>query len=122
MLNNCLLSQIVILYDLYNFYIINIDIFTEESEKERGRRSLSPAQTLNHFILKNNTDQPAAALVDNPLDGLLQFETRISGHAVELVVQPLVHQLMQGFAEDIGLPYPTGAFLKFFEEIEHQFL
>lgn len=51
--------------------------------------------------LQDYTDQAAAALVDDPFDGLLQLDAGIAGHPTELVVQPLVDQLMQALAEDV---------------------
>lgn len=51
--------------------------------------------------LQNYTDQAAAALVDDPFDGLLQLDAGVAGHPAELVVQPLVDQLMQALAEDV---------------------
>lgn len=51
--------------------------------------------------LQDYTDQAAAALVDDPFDGLLQLDAGVAGHPAELVVQPLVDQLMQALAEDV---------------------
>ncbi len=51
--------------------------------------------------LQDYTDQAAAALVDDPFDGLLQLDAGIAGHPTELVVQPFVDQLMQALAEDV---------------------
>lgn len=51
--------------------------------------------------LQDYTDQAAAALVDDPLNGLLQLDAGVAGHPTELVVQPLVDQLMQALAEDV---------------------
>ena len=53
------------------------------------------------LLLQNYTDQATAALVDDPFDGLLQLDAGVAGHPTELVVQPLVDQLMQALAEDV---------------------
>ena len=42
-----------------------------------------------------NTDQTRAPLVDDPFDGLLQLHPGVGRHPVQLVMQPLVHQLVQ---------------------------
>ncbi len=54
--------------------------------------------------LKDDADQAAAPLVDDALHRLLELDAGVGGHTVELVVQPLVDQLVQGVAEDVGLP------------------
>lgn len=38
------------------------------------------------LLLQNYTDQAAAALVDDPFDGLLQLDAGVAGHPAELVV------------------------------------
>lgn len=53
------------------------------------------------LLLQDYTDQAAAALVDDPFDGLLQLDAGIAGHPAELVVQPFVDQLMQALAKDV---------------------
>lgn len=53
------------------------------------------------LLLQDYTDQAAAALVDDPFDGLLQLDAGVAGHPAELVVQPLVDQLMQALAKDV---------------------
>ena len=42
-------------------------------------------------FLKNNTDQPIAAFVDNPLDGFPHLIARIHRHPVELVAVSYTH-------------------------------
>lgn len=53
------------------------------------------------LLLQDYTDKATAALVDDPFDGLLQLDAGVAGHPAELVVQPLVDQLMQALAEDV---------------------
>ena len=53
------------------------------------------------LLLQDYTNQAAAALVDDPFDGLLQLDAGVAGHPAELVVHPFVDQLMQALAEDV---------------------
>src|SRR5699024_7634680 len=65
----------------------------------------APAPTSGRSCrLKDDADQPVAPLVDDPLNRLLHADARVGGHPVELVVQPLVDQLVQRFAKDVALP------------------
>ena len=66
----------------------------------------------NTTILQNNANQPVTALVDNPLYSLLNTHTRIMRHTGKLCVQSLVYKLVEGFAENIGIPNFNGVFLK----------
>lgn len=83
----------------------------EGNPSRPDRRKNSPADDPGCFLreiplqivitLQDYTDKAAAALVDDPFDGLLQLDAGVAGHPAELVVQPLVDQLMQALAEDV---------------------
>ena len=44
------------------------------------------------------------AVVDDFLQGFLEFHLSIIRHSVQLVVKAFVHQLVEGFSKDIGFP------------------
>ena len=67
--------------------------------------------------LQNNADQTAGALVDDALKGLPQLGPGVVRHPLDLGVQILVHQLVEGFAEDVGLPDAAGVPLVLLEQI-----
>ena len=62
--------------------------------------------------LQNKADEPAAPLVDDALTGFLELEPCICRQAAELVVEPLIHQLVEGLAKDVGGPDVGGVLLK----------
>ncbi len=47
------------------------------------------------LVSQNKTDKSAAALVDNSLQGFLQFHSRLNRHFVKLVVKSLVDKFME---------------------------
>ena len=70
----------------------------------KGARS--PGEPRAPDCLEDDTDEPPAPLVDNALEGLLELEPRVHGHPIELSLEVLVDQLVEGAAEDIALPDP----------------
>src|SRR5699024_11304261 len=70
---------------------------------------------------QQNTDQAGAALVDDPLEGLLHFGAGFLGHMQQLGLQPLADQLVQAFAEDVGLPQLDGVVGKAGQQALDQF-
>lgn len=59
------------------------------------------AVLLNTSRLQYYTNQATAALIDDFLQGFLDFKSRVLWHTIKLVVQALVHKLMQGLSENI---------------------
>ena len=51
--------------------------------------------TASFSLLKYKADKSAAAFVDYSLKGFLELHSCVRGHTVQLVVQSLVHKLMQ---------------------------
>ena len=74
------------------------------------------------FFSQQNTDQPAAALVDDPLQGLGELGAGRLGHMLQLGVDALSHQLVEGLAEHIGLPDAGGVLVELTEHVPHQIL
>lgn len=69
---------------------------------------------------QNDADQPAGALVDDALEGLLELVAGVLRHALELAVEILADQLVEGLAEDVGLPDGLGVPLELLEqEVDH---
>ena len=68
------------------------------------------------LVLQNDADQSAGALVDDALECLLELGAGVVGHALELAVQILADQLMEGLAEDIGLPDGLGVPLELLKQ------
>ena len=65
----------------------------------RKKRSFAPL-----FVLQDNADKAAAALVDDSLERLRQLRARVVRHMGKLRVKSFVDQLIKRFAEHIGLP------------------
>ena len=65
-----------------------------------------PALLSRHFFvfLKNKTDEPAAAFVDNAADGFLKFKSCFLGHSSKLCMKAFVNKFVKGFSENVGLP------------------
>lgn len=59
------------------------------------------AVPLNTSRSQYYTNQATAALIDDFLQSFLDFKSRVLGHTIKLVVQALVHKLMQGLSENI---------------------
>lgn len=72
--------------------------------------------------LKNNANQPSAALVNDFLQSFLKFQLSIVGHSVQFVMQTFVNQLMQRFSENVRFPYLFGVNLKFVKQVMHKLL
>ena len=64
-----------------------------------------------------NTDQTAAPLVYNPLQGLLELQPRVHRHTVELRLQVFIDQLVEAAAKNIGLPDLRGVAAEFVHQI-----
>ena len=74
-----------------------------------------------HF-LQDDTDESAGTLVDDALEGLLKLAPGILRHPLELGVQILADQLVEGAAKDVGLPDGFGVTLELLEQIvDHLF-
>lgn len=71
-----------------------------------------PAFMLLLSGLKYNADQPAASLIDDPLQRFLKLVLRVVGHAVELVVQAFIDEFMERLAKYIGIPNFLGVGVK----------
>ena len=71
---------------------------------------------------QNNADEPAGALVEDFLQGLLHFLPGVLGHVLELGAQILADELVEGPAEDVGLPDFAGVALKLLEQVVHHVL
>ena len=63
-----------------------------------------------------SADEAGAALVDDLLQRFLHFGAGFLRHVQELVLQPVVDQLVQTFAKDIGLPQLDGVALKILQK------
>ena len=72
--------------------------------------------------LQNNANKTAGALVDDPLEGLLKLGAGVLGHPLEFGIEILADQLVEGAAENIGLPDGLGVPLKLLEEEVDHFL
>ncbi len=73
-------------------------------------------------MLQNNAYKAARTFVDDALEGLLELEAGVVGHPLELGLEILADQLMEGFSEDVGLPDLARIPLKFLKEIVHHLL
>ena len=72
----------------------------QECNKARG--------TSSRFVsLQDDTDETARALVDDALKRLLQAAECLLRHVQQLVLQPVVHQLMQAFANCLLYTSPS---------------
>ena len=74
------------------------------------------------LTLKDDANQAAATLVDDALYGLLKLYSRVGGHPVKLVAQPLVDKLVQRCAKYIGVPDLFRVFGKIVEQEHHKLL
>ena len=59
-----------------------------------------------------SADEAGAALVDDPFQRFLQAGAGLLGHVEQLVLQPLVHQLVQALAEEVRVPDGLGVVLE----------
>ena len=92
----CSLSDIHVVFILFGDICSIADIV--QKVKEAGKIAMIHVDLIGGLstreiaveFLKNNTDQPIAAFVDNPLDGFPHLIARIHRHPVELVVQALI--------------------------------
>ena len=73
--------------------------FLRKSNKQL--KSTAVGCALNTSRSQYYTNQAAAALINDFLQGFLDFKSRVLGHTIKLVVQALVHKLMQGLSENI---------------------
>ena len=72
--------------------------------------------------LQYQADKSVTAIVYDTLYCLLKLCSCIGRHTAELVVKPLVHKLVQRFAEYVALPYLCRVFLKLSEQISYKVL
>ena len=72
--------------------------------------------------LQDNTDQSSTALVDNSLEGLLDFDLGILRHSHQLVGKAFLYQFVEGLSEDVGSPQLGGIALKIVKQVFDQFL
>ena len=68
------------------------------------------------FRLQNNTNESAAALVDDTAESFGELCARVIGDMRELAVKPLVDKLVERFSEHIGVPDLAGIGLEFAEQ------
>ena len=73
------------------------------------------------FVLQNNADQSAAAVVDHTLNRFLQTGAGGLRHVQQLALQPFVDQLVQTFAKDVGLPDLQRVVLEIGQQAVYQF-
>ena len=57
-----------------------------------------------NISLQNNADQPAAALVDDFLQGLLQLHLGILRHTVDFILHPIADHGAEGAPKNIQIP------------------
>ena len=83
--------------DICFLYTPTIDI---EPEK------IAPEVVVNFGskMLQDNTNQSAGTFVNNTLQRLSQFGSRIPRHTLQLGAQILSHKVMERFSENIRLP------------------
>ena len=74
------------------------------------------------WLLQENADQAGAALVDDPFQGLLHPGAGLLGHVEQFGLQSLVHQIVEAFAEDVGLPDLDRVVLEVGQQALDQFL
>ena len=74
------------------------------------------------FFSQQNTDQSAAALVDNTAERFGKLRARIVGNMRKLIVKTFIDKLIERFAEHIGIPDLTGIGFKFTEQKIHKLL
>ena len=75
---------------------------------------LLPTRILLLLILNNNAYHTAIAVIDNFLKGILELCLAVLSHLGDLGLHAVLHDLLHGFPEYAGLPYPVlllGAFL-----------
>ena len=72
------------------------------------------------FLLQQDADKPSAALVDDPLQRLLQAASSLLRHMEQLVLQAVVDQLVEAFPEDVRLPQADGVVLEILLEALHE--
>ena len=75
-----------------------------------------------YFLLQNYAYQTVTAVVDYLLYGLPYLKASLLGHTVELIVQALVDKVADRFAEDIAVPYLSGALFKLLQKVGHELL
>jgi hypothetical protein len=74
------------------------------------------------IALYNYTDQSATSIINNPLQGVLQFQLSVFRHTMQFVLNSFPNQIMQGFAKYIGFPNLGGIFFELIQHIAYQFL
>ena len=56
------------------------------------------------ILLNDKTDQPTLAVIDDLLPGFLQFSLALLADDRDLRTDPVLHQLLDGFSENVRLP------------------
>ena len=89
-------------------------------------RKMPPAGIFppGHFYLslQDNADQPAAALVDDAGQRLLQLFPGILRHPLQLGLQIVADDLVKAASENVGLPDLAGVSFKLLKQIVHHVL
>ena len=68
-----------------------------------------------------NADEPGTAFVDDPFQRALQLGAGLLRNVQQLVLQPVVHQLMQAFAKDVSVPQFAGVGLEICQQALDEF-
>src|SRR5690606_19160409 len=73
-------------------------------------RPLQKKHSISRRISQDDADEPAAALVDDFRQRLLKLFLGVLGHAVQLALDALPHQLLQRLAQEVRVPDAAGVF------------
>ena len=67
------------------------------------------------FVLNDNTHHSAPAVVDNFLHGILEFCLAVLGDLGDFAADAVVNELLDGFAENVGIPDSLRALCALFD-------
>ena len=74
------------------------------------------------IFLYNNTDHPTIAVIYDLLQRILQLHLALLCHLGDFRLDPVLHNLLNGFSENIGLPDPVIPILCIFLYVGNQIL
>ena len=72
--------------------------------------------------LEDDSDETAATFVDDTLQALPQLLLCVVGHGEELVLDAVTHEMVQGLAENVGLPEFFGVSFELVNKIPDELL